>query len=424
MPSVYVCSVGKCRGNLLDSQHYKEFFIQNGWKLTSKIQEADMILLNTCAYSSKVEDVCIQKIGELEKKRKPDAKLVICGCLPDINTQRLRKAFKGDVFTPTTEHKLDELINAEKKIAEIGEPTNFDLCAEDYQPYKDETKAYVTGKLKGAYRLARRFRVRALYDYCINSLRDYRAYEAAYKLLNYNLRSNECVDQYSGYIIRVADGCLGSCTYCSIRKARGKLKSRPPEEIIDALREGVSKGEERITVFGDDIGAYGLDIGLNFPDILRRMLEVEGDFRLQLYNLNPNWLIKYFPELKELMRNKKIGVVHCPLQSGSDRVLELMKREHTSADIVECLSWIRREAPHVKLSTYVMVGFPGETEKDFEDTLRVLDAVRFDDIVRVVQYTDRPGTLSSEIRDKVPEDVMAERQRRAYWKLIKNTLGA
>jgi len=205
------------------------------------------------------------------------------------------------------------------------------------------------------------------------------------------------------------------CTFCAVRAAAGTIASVPPEKVVRQFREGVEQGASRFALRAEDLGAYGQDIGSNIVELLSVLLEVDGEYQLSLVDFGPRWLVQFFPELLALFSRHRQKICHfqVPLQSGSDRILRLMKREHTVADAVNCVKAIRKELPELELGTHILVGFPTETEEDFLASVRLLREVSFSE-VQVYPSSDRPGTPAASIVPKIPLGVTRLRIRRLH----------
>ena len=213
------------------------------------------------------------------------------------------------------------------------------------------------------------------------------------------------------FYIEACVGCLGKCTYCVHRYARGRLKSRSIENIVSEFRYGLRKGYKRFVLLGDDLGFYGHDINTDIITLLEEILKEEGDYELQLYYLEPINLSKQLQRLKKVLRSNKIIDVNIPLQTGSNRLCKLMNRDYDIKEVIQCVSEIRREFPSLSVRTQIMVGFPGETDEDFQKTVDIFD---YFDEVGIFEYSDRPNTLSYKMTNKVPPEI-----KRARYKTLK-----
>lgn len=223
-------------------------------------------------------------------------------------------------------------------------------------------------------------------------------------------------DQES-YFLVVGEGCMGNCSFCAIKKAKGNLVSKPLEEVLKDFREGLAAGHKRFIITGDDTGAYGKDLGTDFPTLIDKLLKVEGDYILNIYHLEPNWLFKYIDHLKGTLNSSKIDAIFAPIQSGSNRILKAMRRPYKVEDYIHCIKQLRQEAPNLKIWNQFIIGFPGETEEDFEASMKVLDEVSFN-LVQAFAYSDRPGTKASKMDHHVPEAIIKKRLKKINRKIF------
>jgi len=199
-------------------------------------------------------------------------------------------------------------------------------------------------------------------------------------------------------------GCNNFCTYCIVPYVRGRERSRSLDKILDEIKDLVSRGVTEVTLLGQNVNAYGkdLDQGLDFAGLLRKVNNIEGLRRIRFMTSHPKdmseALICAMAECDKVMPQ-----LHLPFQAGSDSILSAMNRRYTQAQYLDLVSRVRAKIPDVTLSTDVIVGFPNETEADFEETLRVLEAVRFDSVFSFI-YSKRTGTPAAAIDDKVTDE--------------------
>ena len=213
--------------------------------------------------------------------------------------------------------------------------------------------------------------------------------------------------------LRVAAGCMGVCSYCAIRLAAGPLRSKPLQGILDEFDEGLRQGHKEFNIIAGDIACYGQDIGLTVVDLFEGFFARQGDFRLTLLDLGPEWGVKYTEALTRLFvaNSARIRLVVFPVQSGCDRILEKMERGYSAETALAFMERLHHANPPIQTATHVMAGFPGETEADFEETLAFLRKARFNR-VDVYRYNDRPGTEAIHMDEKISEQVQAQRLAR------------
>lgn len=212
-------------------------------------------------------------------------------------------------------------------------------------------------------------------------------------------------------LIPISHGCSGQCTYCIAKKARGGLQSEPADEICEAISDLVSTGVREIQITAQDVSSWGLDRDLVLPNLLERMLSLPGHFRLRLGMMNPATLIPFVHEMHTFYGHEKIyAFAHIPVQSGSDEILGLMKREYAAQDFIQMIRTLREGNPDIWIATDVIVGFPEETEKHFQETLDLVRQVR-PNKVNITRYSPRPGTEASKLSD-ILERTKKDRSRR------------
>jgi MiaB/RimO family radical SAM methylthiotransferase len=212
------------------------------------------------------------------------------------------------------------------------------------------------------------------------------------------------------YNLRIAEGCSFACSYCAIKFATGSLKSKPIDLVIEEFKAGLDEGHKVFQLISEDTGCYGLDIGTTFPILLSRLLEIKGDYEILIIDFCGHWLVKYYDELLPLFigHQSRIRELYVSLQSGSDKILRAMRRPEKSAEVIARLQELEKKAPHINLRTTVIIGFPGETDQDFEQTIEAVRGVGFSEI-QLNKYEDRPGTVSSMMQDKIPQEVIDKR---------------
>ncbi len=354
---VYINYIG-CEKRKLDAQRLVNFFIANNFQLTNKPNNADYIVYITCAFCKQYEDWSVENIQKLFSKLKNRGKLIIGGCLTSINSSRLQKFPDIDVMTVRNLEKIDDIINPSISIKKIPDPniTIFEDFIYDTQKIdKNRTPAH-----------------------------------------------NEYEKAKRGFKIRLNFGCLGNCSYCVTRFATQKLKSKPLKLVINEFLEAVDTKQKTILFTGGDTGAYGLDISLTIVDLLNKILNYEANYKIYFHDFGIRWLIKYFEGLLSIMKRKKekFGIFNFPIQSGSNRILKLMRRNYRIEDVIRCLNRIKKEIPEIKYGTHLIVGFPSESELDFKESLKLINQVQFD-FLMVYEYSDNPLADSYNLSGKI-----------------------
>lgn len=393
MKRVFAATDG-CPENRIDAARMLECFKENGWTVASDYLDADLILFNACAHTEDTEKLSIRIIEEIKRTKKPDAHLVVCGCLSRINEKRLREVYDGITFGS------DEI----ERLAEVIETKN---------PPETSRANYLI-PLRHKWRIPD-LRNRVGMAFLAKTM--YLAFMAI------RHPHSEAINVYHSkvFCIKVSTGCLNACSFCGIRFSRGKLKSKPISAVVEEFKDGLSKGFKQFALIGTDLGAYGIDLGTDLARLLAEITGIEGDYKLKLRNIQPRYLAKMLPELKEVFKTGKISYFGAALESGSDRILSLMRRGYTAEEFKNAILTLKAQSPATKIRTQVIVGFPTETDEDFRKTLRVLAEVDFD-FVEVYLFQARPETEAVKLQGHVPGGVARRRFAKAYFNLLINDL--
>ncbi len=211
-------------------------------------------------------------------------------------------------------------------------------------------------------------------------------------------------------IFPIGQGCVGACTFCAVKFARGFIKSYPIDLIVKLARRAVERGAKEIWLTGQDTAAYGLEKKKPLlPELVSSIAELNGDFKIRIGMMSPDTAFPIVDEIITLLQHSKVyRFLHLPVQSASDSVLKSMNRYYTIDEYRDLVKRIRAKLPDLTLMTDIIIGFPGETEEDHEETLNLLKEIRFD-VVNVSRYMDRPGTKAKKMKNKLPTQVVKAR---------------
>ncbi len=211
-------------------------------------------------------------------------------------------------------------------------------------------------------------------------------------------------------ILPISRGCLGECSFCAVRNARGPLKSYSVQELADSFKQSLSSSTE-IWVTSQDTACYGADIGSSLPELISTFLETKGNYRLRIGMMNPGRILPVLDKFLDLFEDKRIyKFLHIPLQSGSDSVLERMNRPYSVEEFHSIVSAAKKRFPEISISTDVIVGFPGETEQEFNETVSALKKAE-PYITNISRYGDRPNTSAEKMPDKIIDREKKQRSR-------------
>ena len=345
--------------NVLDSERMEGILLEQGYATSSSPEEADLIIINTCTVRQKPERKALSLLGRLCQSKASSFKpiLGICGCVAQQYGKRLLERFKELDFVLGTNqvYRLGEVLER----VESGERVALTDWAEERDCLFQASK-----------------------------LRPVRGVSA---------------------FVTIMEGCDNFCAYCIVPYVRGRERSRKPEDIISEINWLAEKGVKEVILLGQNVNSYGKkdNLGLDFPELLKMVAGVNGIRRIRFVTSHPKDLSDRLIEVMA-SEEKICEQIHLPLQAGSNRVLELMGRGYTREQYLELVKKLRRAMPEVGISTDLIVGFPGEGEEDFKQTLELVREVQFDEAF-TFKYTPRPGTRASNFPEQVPEPITKER---------------
>jgi tRNA A37 methylthiotransferase MiaB len=359
-----------CPESRIDSAKVQVFLQKNSYVITREVKEADLILFRTCGLTKSSEDHSLEATRKIKLTKKEDARFIAWGCLSRINPRALRREYTGVTFGEADEEILNKMAEAKKPIEEIE--ANYLLPIFKYGI---------------GFRRVLHFPM-----FFLKSLLGTERLSICYEEKSYG----------SPFFIKVSTGCLGSCTFCVVKKSRGTIRSKSIDNVLAEFKRGLASGYKDFRLLATDLGAYGIDKGYRLVDLLNRMTKEEGEYVISLRNINPHWLIEMYKEIKPILSSGKIRFLSSAFESGSNRILRLMGRRYTIEEYKRCIQDLNRKHPNISLSTQVMVGFPTEKKQDFQQSEKILKELRFDEI-EVYKYSPRLGTPAAKMNDQVPE---------------------
>lgn len=354
--------------NVHDSDTISQILLNKGYKQTDSIKDAHIVLINTCTVRNKAEQKALTLIGRVAslKRKRPDMISGIIGCVAQEKGTNLLKHFSSVdlVLGPRNIYRIDDFL---AKIKEgRGRISSLDLT------WEPASFPNFNGYLKG--------RVTSF--------------------------------------VKIMEGCDNFCSYCIVPFVRGRETSLPAKEIINKSNYLISQGIQEITLIGQNVNSYNTKNGAlpTFPGLLKKLDSIAGLQRLRFTTSHPkdlsDELIDSFGELKSLCPH-----IHLPVQSGSDNILRLMNRGYTRDKYISLIERIKKTRPDINITSDLIVGFPGETEKDFEDSLQLIERIEFDNLFSF-KYSERPRTKALQLPGKLGEkekqkrlSVLQERQR-------------
>ncbi len=351
-PLAFVHTYG-CQGNVADSEQIKGLLTKMGYKMTDSVDEADFILYNTCAVREHAEDRVFGNVGALKhiKRRRPGIIIALCGCM--VQQQHIADRFRehypyvnlifGTHLIPRFPELLYRVLTGGKREVDLDQSDNSVI--EGIPLERD------------------------------NSIKGW---------------------------LPIMYGCDNFCSYCIVPHVRGRERSRKSEVIIEQAKEMVALGYKDITLLGQNVNSYGKknEGEMNFPQLITELDKIEGEYWLRFITSHPKDCTK---ELIDAMAASKHMAhhIHLPFQSGSNRILKEMNRRYTIEHYKELVAMAREAMPDVSLTSDVIVGFPGETREEFEETLKAIEEIGFTSLFTFI-YSPREGTPAAQMEDPVP----------------------
>lgn len=354
-----------CQQNEADSEQLRGMLRRMGYGFTDNEQDADVIVINTCAIREHAEMRVLGNVGALShtKKKKPSQIICLCGCAMQEKhmAEKIKKSFRhvDMVFGPHALYRFPELLQ--------------NVLVQKHRVFETPD---VAGYIAEGLPVARKGKLKAW--------------------------------------VSIMYGCNNFCTYCIVPHVRGRERSRDPELILAEVRQLVSEGYKDITLLGQNVNSYGKDLGLNmdFADLLKQVNDIPGEFLLRFMTSHPRDASQ---KLFETMASceKVAPQLHLPFQSGSSRVLKAMNRHYDRETYLDEIRRLRELIPDIVLTSDVIVGFPGETQEEFEETVSLIEEVRFDALFTFI-YSPRKGTPAA----TYPDPMTKEEKSKNFQKLL------
>ena len=340
----------------------KGILYNSGYELTATRKNSDLNIIVTCAVKDATEHRMISKI----KKYSREKPLVVAGCLPKTS----------------------------KKLVESFSPNSSLLGPQSL----NRTVEVIDGCLNGQ-------KIVALDD------------SMSTKVNLPKMRLNPVVS-----IIQISSGCLSECSFCQTKLAKGTLTSYRIGDILRQVKDDVASNCKEIWLTSTDNGCYGLDLKTDLVDLLEKSSNIEGDYKIRVGMMNPMYVPRFLDRLISLYRNndKVFKFLHMPVQSGSERILRKMKRGHTAKIFLDVVKELRKKIPEITISTDIITGFPSESERDFEETLSLIEESQ-PDVINSSRYSPRPGTLAAKY-PRLSTKIVKERSTRLHTIIRKTTM--
>lgn len=345
-----------CKVNQYESQAMSEALQKKGYEVVSGKEKADIIIVNSCTVTSSADQKTRQAVRRF-KRSNPDGVVVLTGCVPQAYPQKAKELIEADIVlgnknNHTLPDALDEYFSANQRVFNVLEHKKGDLfCGDTITRFDERTRAYV----------------------------------------------------------KIQDGCNRFCSYCVIPYSRGRVRSKPIDVIKTEINEIAKKGYKEVVLVGINLSSYGQDIGCTFPEAVKAANDVEGILRVRLGSLEPDHLTdEVIEKLSEY--EKLCPQFHISLQSGCDNTLKSMNRHYTADEYRHVANKLRESFRDCTLTTDLMVGFAGESEVDFEESLKFMEEIGFEK-VHVFPYSIRKGTRAEKLPGHLDKKIKEERAR-------------
>ena len=338
-----------CKVNIYESEYVISLLKNNNYEIVDFEQEADVYIINTCTVTNE-SDKKARKIINQARNKNDNAIIVVMGCYSQISSDDIdADIILGNKDKSKIIELLEEYIKNNRKIKKIYDIKNISFEEMSIDKFENHTRAFV----------------------------------------------------------KIQDGCNAFCSYCIIPYARGGLRSKDEEEVLKEVTSLVNNGYKEIVLTGIHTGRYGIERGTSLEILLKKLVQIPNIFRIRLSSIEINEITD---GIIDLIKNNKIMAkhLHIPIQSGSDKILKLMNRKYDLDYFIKKIELIKKEIPDISITTDLIVGFPNETEEDFEETLNTLEKIEFTKI-HTFPYSQRKGTPAAEMPNQIKGNIKKER---------------
>lgn len=368
MVSVHIKTYG-CTANQDNGAIIAGILIESGFNIVNCAEDSDVIIINSCTVKGVTENKIISELRRISKLK--DKKIVLAGCMAGAQSGKIKKEFDNIGFVST------------QNVTKISDAVRR-LC-------KNEIVSFIS-----------------------------KAKEEKVGLPKFIDKKDKAV------AVQISEGCVGNCSYCITKLAKGDLFSFSEEKIVADVKKFVGLGVKKIYLTSQDNAAYGIDVfgKSKLAELLNRIVAISGDFEIRVGMMNPQHILPVLDELISVFKSPKVmKFIHIPIQSGSNKILSEMNREYSVNDFVKIVSKFRKEIPSIDVSTDIIVGYPTEKEKDFQETVNLVSDMKFD-VLNLSKFASRPGTAASKLK-KIPTEEIKRRSviiHDLYWEQRKENV--
>lgn len=358
---VFIDSYG-CTFNKSDAQIMAGFLDDENIELVDSVEKSDVIIINTCYVKLPTENKIIYKIKKLQQDF-PNKKIIVSGCMVEIDPEKLDKIAPNCSWIGP--HQLDKTVKVVKKA--------YDGILDRESGFSKQSKV----NLK-------------------------------------KITNNPLI-----HIVQICEGCIGNCTFCCTRFARGPINSYPIDNILKDIESSIKNGAKEIQLTAQDTAAFGFDTGEKLSTLIKKTTNIDGDFKIRVGMMHPKNALNDIDNLIEAINHEKVyKFIHLPIQSGSNKILNEMNRNHTVEQYIEIINKFKKKIPDITIATDIIVGYPTETTQDFNLTCELLEDIK-PSLIHLSKYQHRKGAISSNLKE-IPKNILKERSK--YLSEIKNKI--
>lgn len=332
-----ICNLN-CSRREMDMAKLGVYLQLNGYNLVRDEMIADYIVVTSCGFINETTKMALEQI---ERVKKYSAKIIVTGCVPDTDIEKLKSIFSGIVIRNTELEKFDDIFGKFHKLKDI--PDVHDM-----------------------------------------------AWGSKY------------------FCVEVSRGCPENCSYCATRWAVGKLHSKPVEKCVSEIKLFNESNADKVVINGDNVGAYGLDIGESFGSLIQELPLVENGYSALIDSLHPKWLLKYYDSILDVAQKNTLGMIVSAIQSGSERIIKLMRRKADMNQLKKAFLELKKVSPQLILGTEVIIGFPTETDTELEESIKFVLDTKID-WGHLFIFSPKDGTEAAAMEEQVDENIKIKR---------------
>lgn len=405
--SIYIISNG-CHESLFDARLLELYLNESpAFNAVEKIQDADIIILLGCSVSQNKEEQTCELMKIISEQKRPDARILVSGCIEKIRPELQANDKESNILR----QEIYNILKFKSKPKESNTHFSYSAFANDQQGLINITRNHMRQNTVREYAINCTVLLRPVIQMLSGTI-----VNIANKYTDY-IESKTDIWNGETYTIKISTGCCGDCAYCSIKQSRGNILSRPIEDIVNDFKAGLSQGYVDFALIGTDTGDYGKDLGTDLLDLLDALVNLPGRFLLRLRNVNPRWIISSVSQFCHLLKSRKISYIQSPIQSCSNHILNLMNRGYNAEDFFDAMEKIRHTDPDIFIKTQIIVGFPCESDADFQESYKLYESRLFN-YVDVFRYSNRPNTRASNMTGQISQEIIMRRYKKLIFKSL------